>query len=230
MWLGLAAAIGIPAGSRIQTSSSSTASSPSTCIRRRGHRCLGSHLARSELIVALEEWLRRIPDFRLGTDEQLQERGGQLMLLRVPCSGRSEPWQERWTASRSSRRVCSSRARRPQRRSARGCRVHQGGAPRVRRSARWLPVQNGDFRSAYFAACNRGKRSLTVDLRGRKGGRLFFRLAAWADVVITNFKPGTMESWDSASRDLARATLAWCTPPARRSAPLGPVPRARVRI
>ena len=31
--------------------------------------------------------------------------------------------------------------------------------------ARWLPVAPGDFRSAYFAACNRGKRSVTLDLR-----------------------------------------------------------------
>jgi cytochrome P450 len=29
------------------------------------HRCLGSHLARREIVVALEEWLRRIPDFRI---------------------------------------------------------------------------------------------------------------------------------------------------------------------
>jgi cytochrome P450 len=48
------------------------------------HRCLGAHLARMELIIVLEEWLRRIPDFRLATDEQLMERGGQLMLLSMP--------------------------------------------------------------------------------------------------------------------------------------------------
>jgi cytochrome P450 len=47
------------------------------------HRCLGAHLARSELAIALEEWLRRIPDFRLADDEPLRERGGQLMLMRV---------------------------------------------------------------------------------------------------------------------------------------------------
>lgn len=29
------------------------------------HRCVGSHLARLEITIAIEEWLRRIPDFRL---------------------------------------------------------------------------------------------------------------------------------------------------------------------
>jgi cytochrome P450 len=29
------------------------------------HRCIGSNLARMEMMVALEEWLKRIPDFRL---------------------------------------------------------------------------------------------------------------------------------------------------------------------
>ena len=29
------------------------------------HRCIGSNLARMEMTVALEEWLKRIPDFRL---------------------------------------------------------------------------------------------------------------------------------------------------------------------
>jgi cytochrome P450 len=48
------------------------------------HRCLGSHLARLELITVLKEWLARIPDFRLAAGAQLMERGGQLMLLSVP--------------------------------------------------------------------------------------------------------------------------------------------------
>ena len=61
--------------------------------------------------------------------------------------------------------------------------------------SRWLPVGNGETRSAYFTACNRGKRSVTVDLRAPEGKSVFFRLAEAADVVITNFKPGTMEQW-----------------------------------
>ncbi len=39
------------------------------------HRCLGSHLARLELNVALEEWHRRIPDYRLAPDQELRQHG-----------------------------------------------------------------------------------------------------------------------------------------------------------
>ena len=49
------------------------------------HHCLGAHLARRELAIALEEWHQRIPDYRLADPEaELIERGGQLALLHVP--------------------------------------------------------------------------------------------------------------------------------------------------
>jgi len=48
------------------------------------HRCLGAHLARREMLVAVEEWHRRIPDYRIAGDEPLRERGGQLALLSLP--------------------------------------------------------------------------------------------------------------------------------------------------
>jgi cytochrome P450 len=35
------------------------------------HRCLGSHLARMEMVVALEEWHRRIPDYRIRSEDEL---------------------------------------------------------------------------------------------------------------------------------------------------------------
>ena len=36
------------------------------------HRCLGSHLARMELTLIVEEWLKRVPDFELATEDTPQ--------------------------------------------------------------------------------------------------------------------------------------------------------------
>jgi cytochrome P450 len=40
------------------------------------HRCVGSHLARRELTVALEEWHKRIPEYRLDESVPVVEHGG----------------------------------------------------------------------------------------------------------------------------------------------------------
>jgi cytochrome P450 len=42
------------------------------------HRCAGSNLARMELRIALEEWLKRIPEFRLAEGEEVTWAGGQV--------------------------------------------------------------------------------------------------------------------------------------------------------
>ena len=47
-----------------------------------------------------------------------------------------------------------------------------------------------------FAIGNRGKRSLGLNLRSAAGKQLFGELVAKSDVVLTNFRPGTMESLD----------------------------------
>lgn len=36
------------------------------------HRCVGSHLAKTEVTIALQEWLRRIPDFEVAAGAQIQ--------------------------------------------------------------------------------------------------------------------------------------------------------------
>jgi formyl-CoA transferase/CoA:oxalate CoA-transferase len=47
--------------------------------------------------------------------------------------------------------------------------------------------------SAYFLAVNRGKRSLTLNLKHPEGRRILRVLIDGADVVVENFRPGTME-------------------------------------
>ncbi|MEC9431758.1 MAG: CoA transferase [Pseudomonadota bacterium] len=50
----------------------------------------------------------------------------------------------------------------------------------------------GDRMTVSFACAHRNKRSLGLNLRAEAGRDLFLRLAAGADVVLSNFKPGTM--------------------------------------
>ena len=69
--------------------------------------------------------------------------------------------------------------------------------------ARWLVSADSGGHAPYFVGCNRGKRSVTVDLRVPSGREVFLGLAQWADVAITNFKPGTMEGWGLGYDDLA---------------------------
>ncbi|MFV0526740.1 MAG: CaiB/BaiF CoA transferase family protein [Acidimicrobiales bacterium] len=57
--------------------------------------------------------------------------------------------------------------------------------------------------SAVFVACNRGKRSITLDLRTDDGRDVLRRLAARADVVISNFAPGTLDGWGLGYDDLS---------------------------
>ena len=51
----------------------------------------------------------------------------------------------------------------------------------------------GGFAAGFFAAFNRNKRSLALDLKRPEGQAAMHRLAATADVVIENYGPGTME-------------------------------------
>lgn len=62
-----------------------------------------------------------------------------------------------------------------------------------------------DNASLEFAQNSRGKRSITLDLRGPEGQDLFKRLVALSDVVVENFLPGTMERWGLGYDDLAAA-------------------------
>jgi len=58
----------------------------------------------------------------------------------------------------------------------------------------WGPPFQGDAAS-YFIGVNRNKRGVALDLSRPEGRAVLFRLLASADVLIENFKTGTLERW-----------------------------------
>ncbi|TVQ35533.1 MAG: CoA transferase [Geminicoccaceae bacterium] len=59
----------------------------------------------------------------------------------------------------------------------------------------WGPPFDADGTASYFLGVNRNKRSLGLDLAKAEGREVLLRLLAEADVLIENFKPGSMEKW-----------------------------------
>src|SRR5262249_22408016 len=73
------------------------------------------------------------------------------------------------------------------------------------------PLRNEQ--SAYFAALNCGKKSLTLDLKSEKGRAAAAELAARSDVVLENFRPGVMKRLGLDYAELARRKpeLVYCS-------------------
>lgn len=67
--------------------------------------------------------------------------------------------------------------------------------------------------AAYFHACNRGKRSITVDFRTEEGQEIVRRLVADADVLIENFKVGGLAKYGLDYDSLAKVNpkLVYCS-------------------
>ncbi len=64
------------------------------------------------------------------------------------------------------------------------------------------PTECGD--TLVWLSEARNRESVTLDLRQPEGAALFRRLAAQSDVVLENFRPGTMEKWGLGYEDLAK--------------------------
>lgn len=69
--------------------------------------------------------------------------------------------------------------------------------------ARWVLMSPEDRRAPFYAGCNRGKRSITLDLRVPEGRDVMLKLVETADVMVSNFKAGTLDAWGLGYDDVA---------------------------
>ncbi|WP_375254605.1 CaiB/BaiF CoA transferase family protein [Yoonia sp.] len=80
----------------------------------------------------------------------------------------------------------------------------------------WGPpyiTQDGEKTAAYFHSCNRGKKSVVVDLRTSEGQAQVRQLVADADILIENFKVGGLAKYglDYASLSQLNPRLIYCS-------------------
>ena len=83
---------------------------------------------------------------------------------------------------------------------------------------RWGPpftrrADGGRGDAAYFSACNRNKRSITVDFASMAGADLLRDLAAKADIIVENFRPGGLQKYglDYASIAAVNPRIIYCS-------------------
>ena len=62
---------------------------------------------------------------------------------------------------------------------------------------------NDTAESAYFCSCNRGKRSITLDLASHAGQDIMRRLVLRSDVLVENYKVGTLSKYGLGYADVA---------------------------
>jgi len=77
----------------------------------------------------------------------------------------------------------------------------------------WVEREEGDREAAYYHAANRGKRSVVADFKNADDLRRVSELAEGADVVLENFKTGTLARYglDFASLEALNPRLVYCS-------------------
>ena len=75
-----------------------------------------------------------------------------------------------------------------------GARVIKVEAPEVGDDSRSFGPFIED-QSAYFMSLNRGKESIALNLKNSEDKKIFEKILAKADILVENFKPGTLEKW-----------------------------------
>ena len=75
-----------------------------------------------------------------------------------------------------------------------GARVIKIEAPEIGDDSRKFGPFVEDY-SAYFMSLNRGKESIALNLKNSEDKKIFEKILAKADILVENFKPGTLEKW-----------------------------------
>lgn len=86
--------------------------------------------------------------------------------------------------------------------------------PRSGDEVRLWRIHGDEGTSMLFRTLNRNKKSIVLDLRSEQGREIVLKLAARADILLENFRPGTLEKWglgpeklDSVNPDLIIARV-----------------------
>ena len=58
--------------------------------------------------------------------------------------------------------------------------------------------------SAYFMSLNRGKESIALNLKNDDDKKIFEKILAKADILVENFKPGTLEKWGYGWKEVSK--------------------------
>jgi CoA:oxalate CoA-transferase len=58
--------------------------------------------------------------------------------------------------------------------------------------------------SAYFMSLNRGKESIALNLKNNDDKKIFEKILAKADILVENFKPGTLEKWGYGWKEVSK--------------------------
>ena len=58
--------------------------------------------------------------------------------------------------------------------------------------------------SAYFMSLNRGKESIALNLKNEDDKKIFEKILSRADILVENFKPGTLEKWGYGWKDVCK--------------------------
>ena len=58
--------------------------------------------------------------------------------------------------------------------------------------------------SAYFMSLNRGKESIALNLKNEDDKKIFDKILSKADILVENFKPGTLEKWGYGWNDVSK--------------------------